>query len=138
MSIYRMNGKTKVAEITTQNVDSATILDMVYPVGSIAFGVKPNIGTWQKIQGRFLLGSSSSYKVGATGGEATHKLTINEMPSHNHTISEGNGTPGSQWSLDAVQYGGRNTTMKTNSTGGGRAHNNMPPYEVVDIWKRIA
>ena len=138
MSIYRMNGKTKVAELTSQNVDSATILDMVYPVGSIAFGVKPNIGTWQKIQGRFLLGSSSSYKVGATGGEATHKLTINEMPSHNHTISEGNGTPGSQWSLDAVQYGGRNTTMKTNSTGGGRAHNNMPPYEVVDIWKRIA
>ena len=133
-----MNGKTKVAELTSQNVDSATILDMVYPVGSIAFGVKPNIGTWQKIQGRFLLGSSSSYKVGATGGEATHKLTINEMPSHNHTISEGNGTPGSQWSLDAVQYGGRNTTMKTNSTGGGRAHNNMPPYEVVDIWKRIA
>ena len=124
--------------LTSQNVDSATILDMVYPVGSIAFGVKPNIGTWQKIQGKFLLGSSSSYKVGATGGEATHKLTINEMPSHSHTISEGNGSPGSQWSLNAVQYGGRNTTMVTNNTGGGRAHNNMPPYEVVDIWKRIA
>lgn len=124
--------------LTSQNVDSATILDMVYPVGSIAFGVKPNIGTWQKIQGKFLLGSSSSYKVGATGGEATHKLTINEMPSHSHTISEGNGKPGSQWSLNAVQYAGRNTTMVTNNTGGGKAHNNMPPYEVVDIWKRIA
>lgn len=159
-----MNGKTKVAELTTQNVDSATILDMVYPVGSIAFGVKPNIGTWQKIQGRFLLGSSSSYRVGATGGEATHKLTVNEMPKHMHRSSAPNnntststaGTAGAILNInnagpkwvsagttvndDLMADAKMNVSNKNSGlwTGGDRAHNNMPPYEVVDIWKRIA
>ena len=54
------------------------------------------------------------------------------MPSHSHTISEGNGTPGGQWSLNAVQYGGRNTTMGTNNTGGGAAMSILNPYIVVN------
>lgn len=41
-------------------------------------------GVWQKLEGRFLLGSSSSYSVGSEGGEAMHTLTVNEMPSHTH------------------------------------------------------
>lgn len=119
-------------------VYSASILDLIYPIGAIAIGAKPSIGTWQRIQGRFLWASNTAHPAGATGGEETHTLTINEMPAHSHSISEGNGTPGSQWSLDAVQYGGRNTSMGTNSTGGGRAHNNMPPYLSVDMWRRTA
>lgn len=120
------------------NVYSASILDLIYPVGAIAIGAKPSIGTWERIQGRFLWASNTAHPAGSTGGEENHTLTINEMPSHSHTISEGNGTPGSQWSLNAVQYGGRRTTMGTNSTGGGRAHNNMPPYLSVDMWRRTA
>lgn len=54
------------------------------------------------------------------------------MPSHSHTISEGNGTPGGQWSLNAVQYAGRNTTMGTNNTGGGAAMSILNPYIVVN------
>lgn len=38
------------------------------------------------IAGRFLLGCNSTYPAGSTGGEATHKLTIDEMPSHYHTL----------------------------------------------------
>lgn len=118
---------------------------MVYPVGSIAFGVKPNIGTWQKIQGRFLLGSSSSYKVGATGGEATHKLAINEMPAHDHTIipwaviDRGREVTGVYAMLNDGRGNVASTEgVKVTSAGGDQAHNNMPPYEVVDIWKRIS
>ena len=135
MSVTRYENKTKVASISP-NVDD--ILNAIYPIGVIVCGAKPTVGTWEKVVGRFLLGSSSSHKAGSTGGEETHKLTINEMPAHSHTISEGNGTPGSQWSLNAVQYGGRSTTMGTNSTGGGQAHNNMPPYLSVDMWRRTA
>ena len=132
--ITRFDGTTKVADVTP----TPLTIDDIYPIGIIVCGAKPTVGTWEKVEGRFLLGSSSSHKAGSTGGEENHTLTINEMPSHSHTISEGNGTPGSQWSLNAVQYGGRRTTMGTNSTGGGRAHNNMPPYLSVDMWRRTA
>ena len=120
------------------NLYSATILDLIYPVGAIAIGAKPSIGTWERIQGRFLWASNTAHPAGSTGGEETHTLTVNEIPSHKHTISEGNGSSGNQWSLGAVQNSGRNTSMGTNNTGGGRAHNNMPPYLSVNMWRRTA
>lgn len=43
--------------------------------------------SWSKIEGRFLLGASSSYAVNATGGETTHKLTTAELPSHSHGLN---------------------------------------------------
>lgn len=36
------------------------------------------------LRDRFIVGAGSSYAVGSTGGEATHTLTVDEMPSHNH------------------------------------------------------
>ena len=40
-------------------------------------------GDWEQIQNRFLYGSGNM-RVGLTGGEETHVLSMNEMPSHNH------------------------------------------------------
>ena len=57
-----------------------TTLDTEAKVKAIYGGIK-----WTKIEGRFLLGASSAYKVNSIGGEATHKLTVNEMPSHTHS-----------------------------------------------------
>lgn len=133
--ITRYDGTAKIAEVT-RTVDD--ILNAIYPIGIIVCGAKPTVGTWEKVEGRFLLGSSSSHKSGSKGGEENHTLTINEMPAHSHTISEGNGSPGGQWSLSAVQCSGRNTTMGTNNAGGNQAHNNMPPYLSVDMWRRTA
>lgn len=147
--ITRFDGTTKVADVTPTQLTTTDVLDLIYPIGSIAIGAKPSIGTWEKIEGRFLLGSSSSYAVGATGGEATHKLTINEIPSHNHTTQLG---VGSYVTIDdgaSAKYGiangsfvnmswGPNSGKYTGSTGGSRAHNNMPPYLVVDMWRRTA
>ena len=42
--------------------------------------------TWAQIQGKFLLGAIRSSEIGSTGGEATHTLTIDEMPEHKHYI----------------------------------------------------
>ena len=76
--------------------DNTTLTKLsFYPVGAIyqstgstspasLFG-----GDWERIQGRFLLGTSSSYSVTATGGEERHTLTISEMPRHNHAPGEG-------------------------------------------------
>lgn len=72
-----------------------------HPVGSIYLSTSQTFnpqtawgGTWKKIaDGRCLIGASDAYPLGSTGGEATHKLTTAEMPSHNHSFS-GSGTTG--------------------------------------------
>ena len=95
-------------------------------------------GTWQQITGRFLLAAGSGYSAGATGGEAAHTLTQNEIPNHNHGIDymgAYSGTSGAWGGLVAASGTG---VTNTRATGGGAAHNNMPPYLVVYIWKRIA
>lgn len=131
-----------------QTLGSNYILDNVYPVGSIYMSVNStnpkNLfgGTWEQIQGRFLFGMNSSYPAGSTGGEITHALTIDEMPGHNHTIYYPNaGGPYGNANIGYPEDSGTNMTWcaemcKTAPTGGGAAHNNMPPYLSVYIWKR--
>lgn len=128
-----------------------TLFDIVYPVGAIYMSVSstsPAIlfgGTWEQIQDRFLLAAGSSYTAGKTGGEATHTLTVSEMPAHSHAIYSGYGDIVSNVS-DAYRYqtwgssdrGWKTGNLGTNSIGGGKAHNNMPPYLVVYMWKRTA
>lgn len=70
------------------------VLQAVYPVGSIycSYGsTSPatlfGFGSWTKIEGRFLLGANSTYGLGSTGGSATVTLTVNQIPSHNHSAS---------------------------------------------------
>lgn len=129
----------------------ASIIDIVYPVGSIYMSVnaadpsKLFSGTsWEKLEGRFLLGSSSTYTNGATGGEATHTLTAVEMPTHRHSIYYPNaGGPYGDANISYPEGSGVNKTWqaemcKTEIAGDGVAHNNMPPYLVVNMWKRIS
>ena len=93
-------------------------------------------GTWTQIQNRFLVGVGSSYAAGATGGEATHKLTVDELPSHSHNYSYPGYEAGGEW------YGASGTakgnTVATTAVGGGAAHENRPPYFAVYIWRRTA
>lgn len=125
------------------------VFDAIYPIGIIVSGAKPSLGTWQKVEGKFLLGSSPTYKAGSTGGEATHKLTAGEIPSHNHTVQRGAGSFVTVDDGAPNRYGiaggefvqlswGPNSGKYTGNSGGGQAHNNMPPYLVVDMWKRTA
>jgi len=44
--------------------------------------------TTPNLLNRFVLGAGSSYSVGSTGGETSHTLTINEMPTHSHGVSD--------------------------------------------------
>lgn len=136
-----------------------SFLDSIYPVGSIYMSVlstSPAVflgGTWERIKDTFLLAAGTTYTAGATGGEATHTLTVNEMPAHRHKpfdpfpTQDGNwfglassSSTGAGWSL---ANGSQNNKLfanhpDTGSAGGGEAHNNMPPYLAVYVWKRIA
>lgn len=120
------------------------LLNFVYPVGSIYMSVNNTDpasimgGTWERMKDRFLLGAGDTYTSGNTGGEATHTLTADEIPAHTHEYSYRNAMAihmlqtGSGFSLQDPQ------TNNTSSVGGGQAHNNMPPYVVVYMWKRTA
>jgi len=139
-----------------------------YPVGSIYMnatnGTNPGtllgFGTWVEFgEGQMLLGESSSYSIGSTGGSATHTLTAAEIPDHNHVYKYNNG----QGLGSGVNFAGSSTALaytytattdenvssSTNhgldTTGiiagtypGGGAHNNMPPYITIYMWKRTA
>lgn len=42
-------------------------------------------GTWEAYgAGRVTVGGGSGYSAGSEGGEATHTLTVDEMPRHTH------------------------------------------------------
>ena len=127
-------------------INGKTVFDMVYPVGSVYVSVNSTSpatlfgGTWVQIKDKFLLSAGDTYKSGATGGEDTHVLTVDEMPRHNHSIdnlnASGSTTP--YMTVQAQEKKGYGGNVQTFFTGGGQAHNNMPPYIVVYIWQRTA
>lgn len=128
--------------------DVSTVLDKVYPVGTIYMSVNSTNpqtlfgGTWVQLKDRFLLGAGTTYKAGSTGGEATHELTATEMPNHQHPIWAPNAGGEQNAAIGFPTMGSKNTyyaeASKTAGAGGGGAHNNMPPYLVVYMWKRTA
>ena len=69
--------------------------------------------------------------LGQVGGEIDHVLTISEMPPHSHGINGGWGagpTNNGAFRVDANSPG--TFWGSTFSEGGGRPHNNMPPFIV--------
>lgn len=120
--------------------------------------------TWEKQEGRFLIGSSSSYAIGSTGGSATTTLSkanlpaiklkteahIHTQPAHNHGANRFNytsrNTQGGSYSVADILVGGPlnaggestgSASPYTEQLGSGTAFNNMPPYLAVNIWKRL-
>lgn len=193
--------RTNIGAISSNDLNQQVknaVLSMFFPVGSIYLSASDSFnpndswgGTWEKIENRFLLGSSASKAVGATGGEENVTLTVGQIPAHSHSGSTGsagnhshtrntmnivgsvtfNGgpwdSPGSgaismtnvhtkdsgggggdgqqlnfnaanSWSGQTSTNGSHTHTVKIDNTGSGLGHNNMPPYEVVIIWKRTA
>lgn len=119
----------------------------LYPVGSIYISVNdvdPAAifgGVWERIQGKFLLsgGGASGYEIGAEGGEAEHKLTVEELPSHTHPQRGGPANQrvptGDSGIFPFYEDGGLYEQI-TGNTGGDKPHNNMPPYLAVNVWYR--
>ena len=131
------------------------------PIGSIYLSVNntnPSTyfgGTWEQIKDKFLLCCGNTYSAGSTGGEASHKLSVAELPNHNHKTTtdlgcnglvlkwynktSGNDYWGSPYHDGNFQSSGAYAlnSLYTTGTGSNQAHNNMPPYLAVYVWKRI-
>lgn len=104
-------------------------------------------GNWEAFgAGEVLVGAGSNggrrFTAGSTGGEYVHTLTVNEMPSHMHSsrMHNTNGTGVNYLNVKeddpgmGLTVGGEGTT----AAGGGGAHNNMQPYVVVYMWRRVS
>lgn len=137
------------------------LIDRIYPIGAIYLSVNsvnPSLfigGTWVQLKDRFLLGSGDTYANGSTGGSATVTLTSAQsgVPAHSHKYNDYNTTytlkttnrkPGTS---TAVAYGTsltagggatERTSSKNTAANASQAHENMPPYMAVYMWKRTA
>ena len=124
-----------------------------WPIGSIYMTVSNTSpeslfgGTWERISDRFLLGASGTYPAGAAGGEFAHTLTQSELPNYSLSVTNGSNVIRSKTGSSADAYvqtqsGGwgipnwESKTVTVASGGSGKAHNNMPPYLAVYMWKR--
>lgn len=147
---------------------SANILEKTYPVGSVYMSFKDTSpaklfgGTWVELTGEneelFPLFTATNNQggmvAGGVGGEADVKLTVNQIPSHSHSLSDGKGLVVSVATKDdQVGQGNPNIGFALTSSGGAwngynkgslaigynggsQAHNNMPPYIRVYAWER--
>ena len=144
-------------------VNGTELLNLIYPVGSIYMSVNnvsPQVflgGTWSPIKGRFLLGqgqndgntteywgsypaNSNNFPVKEMGGEATHTLSIYELPEK-IPVNYGNISGGTDVvisntviGLGGVKSGQANMNLQSTAS----PHNNMPPYYVCYMWERTA
>ena len=145
---------TGIRNLTITGTLTASI-ESAYPVGSIyinaAVTTNPatllGFGTWVAFgTGRMMVGYNASdsdfNSLQETGGAKTHTLTTSEIPSHNHSITGNISRSG--FSFEHHQTNARlpgetfDTNPNTGNTGGGSAHNNMPPYIVAYMWRRTA
>lgn len=99
-------------------------------------------GTWERYGvDRVTIGAGGEYAAGSTGGEKEHTLTIEEMPSHNHSVmsTDGQTTSQSFYPLQMITKTGEFTDKNAIlHTGGSQPHNNMQPYIGAYKYRRIA
>jgi len=145
--------------------NGSNIFDLIYPVGSIYMSMNNTnpatlfgVGTWEQLSGGFLYGAVNSTGTGNGSGTSTGTnngntgsttLTVDQIPSHNHSISRGvsevspgsSQTPNTSWDTGfKFDY-----NLTTGNKGGGKGHthtlNNHThtiPYMAVYMWKRTA
>lgn len=126
---------------------SRDIYNLLFITIGTTYGVGDNTTTFTlpNLKGKIPVGLDSTQSefntLGEIGGEKTHTLTVDEIPSHSHTgttdpsgFSTGtqsvNDIAGASSAADNVEA--HTHSFTTNATGGGLAHNNLQPYIVLN------
>lgn len=124
----------------------------VHPVGSIFLstdGTEPAElygGTWERIEGRFIMGASDTYPVKSTGGSATKTIAKTNLPDDRLEVftQYTKGAEGQEYDVVSITYehsngsGDFSRTGRTSSLGDGTPLNILPPYYSMYIWRRVA
>lgn len=151
--VAEFSGGTNPKDVVTH--EQLAIAIQNYKVGDVYIttaGGNPNerlgYGTWERFaEGKTLVGFSASVSnsvpewakvIGSEYGEYDHKLTKEEMPSHNHNLNfvvgniTGNTRPATQSTSSNM------SNLYGDLVGGDKPHNNVQPSIVVYFWKRVA
>ncbi len=117
-------------------LNRTTYKDLFSKIGTI-YGAGDGKTTFAlpNMSGRVPVGQGGGYNVGSKGGEATHKLTVSEIPEHKHIAPFSEAYGNDPWGLVSKGHygsnGGRdfdNWWAYTSPVGGNQPHNNMQPY----------
>lgn len=102
-------------------------------------------GTWERIEGKFIMGASDTYPAGSTGGSTSVAIAKTNLPNVRIDI-ETFYTPGAAGqTYDVVTLSGKgdgsgyvSRTGRTKPLGDGTPLNILPPYYSIYIWRRVA
>ena len=158
LKIFKNKGENGAipANADNLNYNFKEVLNLMCPIGKVEIFYdnddhSNHLGfTWERTGvGKAIVGIDSSdtdfNSIGKIGGEKTHKLTTNEMPSHRHQVYGLSGAGNDTYALTGV--GGKMGSFEpqndlylgmAQATGGNQPHNNLSPYQVFAIWKRTA
>lgn len=142
-----------IFDAVADKVVEEKIKSCLFPVGAIYLStvdVNPSTflcGEWERFGvGKTLIGvdeSDTDFNAPEkTGGEKTHTLTVNEMPTHSHIFKPNNQTSqttrGNYIESGTANIYSPSYSFTTETAGGSQAHNNLQPYITCYMWKRIA
>jgi hypothetical protein len=138
----------------------AAVVERDHPVGSLYISENATSpaelygGTWERIEGRFIMGASDTYPAGSTGGSATHTQTEDELVRHKHGFVQlrngsiepfiGIGRDGEIKDKDNyLAFGDTvkpfdNYRIDPKEVGGGQPMDILNPYYSAYIWRRVA
>ena len=89
------------------------------------------------LSGKFILGTSSTYKNGKTGGTYSMTLETKHLPPHSHSITFKRGIAGQVNTAEQISIGNINGANQkkytTDRVGSGNAFSIMPPYYVLNF-----
>lgn len=115
---------------------------------------KNYIGKLPDLRARFVVGvnpANADYELNATGGAETVTLTTDQIPGHRHYYAGDDELEGIETTLDCTssagstdkhydadsKMSGKSKVYKTSSTGGGKSHENRPPYYALYYIMRV-
>lgn len=149
-----VNGNKPNLSAPNLNNMQIELMKLVFPIGSTYITQEEtnpstilNFGTWERVKGKVLVGldenDTAFNTIGKTGGEKTHTLTVDEMPSHNHSLGSykkaGNQTALSNTNSGQYSYPNGVGDITIGNTGGSQPHNILQPYQVIGyMWIRTA
>lgn len=131
----------------------AAVVERDHPVGSLYISGNATSpaelygGTWERIEGKFIMGASDTYPAGSTGGSTKKTLKVSQLPPHNHIIHNmcwgGRGLTDTPNPDGRFWVFGKDTSAEIASgyisnTGNGEAVDVLNPYYSMYIWRRVA